>query len=167
VEALLDEFAGDDDVGGHGAASALDGVDGGGFLVRAEVSRERDERGGRLALDDFAGLAGGDRGHVHSHRVLGVVGKAQEDRVADDVGLDVEQLAVARRGLGSLPEHLEIGLNPLDGLGGLGDAGHAKDRRSSHAVFVTRASAPPAERITPSPRLTDASSAPSVVASGR
>jgi len=59
---------------------------------------------------------------------FGVVGKAQEDRVADDVGLDVEQLAVARRGLGSLPEHLEIGLNPLDGLGGLGDAGHAKDR---------------------------------------
>jgi len=67
-------------------------------FVGTEVAREGDERGGRLGFDDAAdGLGGGDGGHVHPHRVLGVVAESQVHRVADDVRRHVEEFAVVRR----------------------------------------------------------------------
>jgi len=66
-------------------------------FVGTEVAREGDERGGRLGFDDAADGLGGDGGHVHPHRVLGVVAESQVHRVADDVRRHVEEFAVVRR----------------------------------------------------------------------
>ncbi len=46
MQAVFDQLAGNDHVRGDGATTPLDGVDGCGFLIRAEVAREGHEGGG-------------------------------------------------------------------------------------------------------------------------
>jgi len=137
-----------------------------GFFVGTEVAREGDERGGRLGFDDAADGLGGDGGHVHPHRVLGVVAESQVHRVADDVRRHVEEFAVVRRLLRGLLQRREVVAGPRDERLGLGNVGDAEHRRAGHPGLEDAGGQPPALLMTEQPRLTDARSAPSVVARG-
>jgi hypothetical protein len=120
------------DVGRHRPAAALDGVDGRGLLVGTEVAREGDQVGIGVRLDEIGGLTCGDRGHVHPHGVLRVVGEPQEDVVADDVGDDPREFAVARGGFGRLAEVGLVVAHPRDDPLGGGHVGDLEDGRAGH-----------------------------------
>jgi len=111
----------------------LDGVDGGGLLVGTEVApRGATGKPSVSASTTPADGLGGDGGHVHPHRVLGVVAESQVHRVADDVRRHVEEFAVVRRLLRGLLQRREVVAGPQDERLGLGNVGDAEHRRAGH-----------------------------------
>jgi len=103
-----------------------------GFLSEQRLPEGATGRHGRLGFDDAADGLGGDGGHVHPHRVLGVVAESQVHRVADDVRRHVEEFAVVRRLLRGLPSAPRSCRGSTDERLGLGNVGDAEHRRAGH-----------------------------------
>jgi len=165
VQAFFDDLARDSNVGGDAPAAPSTALMAAGFLSEQRLPEGR-QAGNRLGFDDAADGLGGDGGHVHPHRVLGVVAESQVHRVADDVRRHVEEFAVVRRLLRGLLQRREVVAGPRTSA----SASATSATRNTGAQVIpdlrTRAVAPPALLMTEQPRLTDARSAPSVVARG-
>lgn len=100
AQATIDDLVGQDDLGDDIASASEDPVDRGGLLVRAVVARHRAVVEAQLPGQDgvherIRGL--GD--HVVPRGVVGAEGEADEEQVPDDLGVDLDEPAVAGPGL--------------------------------------------------------------------
>ncbi|OEI67183.1 hypothetical protein Cus16_3190 [Curtobacterium sp. ER1/6] len=115
-QTLLDDLARDDDLGDRVPTAPTDAVHRGGLLVRAEVARDADVPQPRLPREDRRQqLVRRLRHHVVPGRVARGEREAQEEQVADDLGVHLDELREA-----ALPgdELLELVLPRQDAAGG-------------------------------------------------